>query len=150
MPVFSSSPIYNIYDVNILYGRFNTSSLAPNKHIIKYGAGVRMHMLNKNQNYRLDRDTPITDLSMLVEEPDRIYFNIRFTFSYTYRILLTKNLNLDLGVITNAALTFKSGAHYNVYEEGKPIYDANYVDMRLGAETFWNMVYFKTGLSFDF
>lgn len=149
IPALSSSPVFNIYDFNIFYGRFSDAVLSPNKHLIQYGLGVRIHSLNKNQNYRLDSSTPITDLNDFVGNPDKNYLTFRLTFSYTYRILLTKNLNLDLGVLTNLALAFRSRENFS-YDGNSPIYDEYYVGSKLRFETMMNMFYFKSGLSFDF
>ncbi len=149
IPFLSSSPIFNVYDINVFFGHFKKSALAPSQHLFQYGFGVRMSSLNTKQNYRMDANTPITDLSKFVEGPDDNYLSLRFTFSYTYRILLTKNLNLDLGLSTCVGLSLVQGGLYT-FNENEPIYNKYYIETRLKFENFMNILYFRSGLSFDF
>lgn len=148
-PFIISSPVFNIYDVQLFFGLFLTGNTSPNKHLLTFGGGVRMFSLDKKQNYRQDAETPYTDLSKFVEDPDKSFVYFRLSMNYTYRILLTKNLCFDLGINSNfwVYLRMDNGEQYTGGDYGIA-YDRNFMKGKLGAQTLYNMFYFRTGLSF--
>lgn len=150
-PLLISNPVFDIFDVQLLYGHFLSGSIAPNKHLFTYGAGVRIISLDQNQNYRKDSQTPYTDLSKFVEGYDSPMVYARVSMNYTYRILLTKNLSLDLGANLNVGLymNMDHGESYTVGSSYNGVaFDRYYVKSKLAAETFYNMLYLRAGLSF--
>lgn len=154
IPFLISTPVFNVYDIQLTIGHFASTNISPNKHLITFGAGIRMFSLDEKQNYRSDEITPYTDLSEFMEEYDRSYIFARISVNYTYRILITKNLSFDIGVNSNLTLT----THFdpeegNQYSYGYSIvkdaaYRRSFVQSRLGYQTFFNLFYFRTGLSF--
>ncbi|WP_107038478.1 hypothetical protein [Brumimicrobium mesophilum] len=153
-PFLISTPVFNVFDIQILSGRFNGNFISPNKHLWTYGLGVRIFSLDQNQNYRMDVETPITDLENLIEDFDRVYVFTRLSINYTYRILITKSLSLDLGINANFGLYQEMDPVYgnpgqSFYDGGNsPIYSRYFVKNKLGHETFFNILYFRSGLSF--
>lgn len=154
MPYVVSTPVFNIYDVQFTYGLFNSNHLAPNQHLISYGVGVRIFSLDKNENYRQDALTPFTDLSDFLSDYEKNFVFARLSLNYTYRILLTKNLSFDLGVNTNITLTTEFDPYtgnpsgYNYANNKKVAYSREYIKSRLGHYSFFNIFYFRTGLTF--
>ncbi|HLV40860.1 MAG TPA: hypothetical protein VKY37_01180 [Brumimicrobium sp.] len=154
IPFLVSTPVFNIYDIQLTYGLFNSSYIAPNKHIISYGLGLRIYSLSENENYRKDALTPFTDLSHYMNDYDKSFIFVRLSINYTYRILITKNLSFDLGINTNLTLTadfdpqegFPSQPGYALGEGAA--YRREFVKSRLAYQTFFNIFYFRTGLSF--
>ena len=154
LPYLISTPVFNIYDIQLTYGLFNSGYLAPNKHIISYGVGVRIFSLAENENYRKDALTPFTDLSKFMTDYDKNFIFARLSINYTYRILITKNLSFDLGINTNLTLTADfdpqegNPSSYS-FDTGKGVaYRRDFVKSRLAYQTFFNIFYFRTGLSF--
>jgi hypothetical protein len=158
IPFEISTPLFNVYDIQFLWGSFSDASTSPNKHLLTYGLGVRMFSLDQNQNYRFDANTPYTDLANYMEDYDEMYIYARLSMNYTYRILITKNLSLDLGVNFNiglyqdmeadGGLPMQSGYYSEENPSDSPAYVRYFVKNKLGHETFYNMIYFRTGFSF--
>lgn len=148
IPLLISTPVFNVYDLQVFYGYFISGSMSPNKHLFTYGGGIRMFSLDKNQNYRKNAGTPFTDLSQFVGGYDRSFIYARVTINYTYRIFLTKNLCLDLGINTNIGLYLDMDYGEGYQIGNKVAYNRNYIRAKLGAETALNVFYFRTGLSF--
>lgn len=148
-PFLTSNPVFNVYEVQVFYGSFLSKGTAPSKHLLTYGAGVRMFSLDQSQNYRKDSQTPYTDLSKFMEGYDDLLVYARISANYTYRLLLTKNLSLDLGVNFNLGI-YMDMDHGESYQSGDNgvAFDRYYIKSRLGAETFYNMLYLRAGLSF--
>lgn len=147
-PFLISSPVFNIYDVQLFFGFFLTGNTSPNKHLLTFGGGTRIFSLDKKQNYRQDAETPYTNLSRFVQDPDKSFVYFRLSMNYTYRILLTKNLSFDIGVNGNfwLYLNMDNGEQYTGGEN--IAYTRYYMKSKLGAQTLYNMFYFRTGLSF--
>lgn len=149
-----STPVFNVYDLQFLWGTFSDATIAPNKHLFTYGLGVRMFSLDQDQNYRQDEDTPYTDLADYMDEYDKKYIYARLSMNYTYRILITKNLSLDLGVNFNLGLYQEMEPQdglpmeYGFFTDEGPAYSRTFVKNQLGHETFFNMIYFRSGFSF--
>ncbi|RYM35673.1 hypothetical protein ERX46_01390 [Brumimicrobium glaciale] len=153
-PFLISTPVFNTYDIQILLGSFSDAVLAPNQHLFTYGLGVRMFSLDQDQNYRIDSETPITDLDDFLDDYEKVFIYTRFSMNYTYRMLITKNLSLDLGLNFNIGLYQDMDAvdnlpmEYGYFTGESAAYSRNFVRNKLGHETFFNMLYFRTGLSF--
>lgn len=155
-PFLASTPVYNVFDIQLTYGYFESSNIAPNKHIFSFGAGVRIFSLDQNQNYRKDADTPFTNLSTFIGSYDENIVFLRLSMNYTYRILITKNVSIDLGINTNvsvsggldATLGIPNEVYYDYQSESGPMYSKEFIDSKLGHETFFNIFYFRAGLSF--
>lgn len=87
---------------------------------------------------------------------DKAITPLRLTVGYTYRILLTKNLSLNLGVDGNIGLFtgftpqdgYPNGYLYFYQNENTAIYNYGFIRSRLKYETFFNIIYFRGGLSF--
>ncbi|WP_146194194.1 hypothetical protein [Brumimicrobium oceani] len=158
VPFEISTPVFNVYDVQFLWGVFSDATISPNKHLFTCGLGVRMFSLDQKQNYRFDEATPYTDLENYMEDYDKMYIFTRFSMNYTYRILITKNLSFDLGVNLNiglyqdmeadGGLPMQSGYYSEENPIESPAYARYFVKNKLGHETFYNMIYFRSGLSF--
>src|SRR5690554_2797618 len=153
-PYLVSTPVFNIYDIQFTYGLFNSNHLAPNQHLISYGVGVRIFSLDKKENYREDPSTPYTDLSYFLADYEKNFIFARLSLNYTYRILLSKNLSFDLGVNSNITLTTDFDPYdgdpsgYDFANNKKVAYSREYIKSRLGNYSFFNIFYFRTGLTF--
>ncbi|WP_417266665.1 hypothetical protein [Brumimicrobium sp.] len=153
-PYIVSTPVFNIYDIQFTYGLFNSNHLAPNQHLISYGVGVRIFSLDKKENYREDPSTPYTDLSYFLADYEKNFIFARLSLNYTYRILLSKNLSFDLGVNSNITLTTEFDPYagdpsgYDFANNKKVAYSREYIKSRLGNYSFFNIFYFRTGLTF--
>lgn len=163
-PFLASSPVFNIIEAQFSLGFFLGRAISPNKHLLQLQFGQRYFLFDKNQNYRFDEETPVENLGEFVQFADLGNLGIkkwRFSINYTYRILLTENLNLDLGVTTNFGIyrdmhsysgspeEYEENYNYNsTYYEG--VFPWLYVTNRLGFETVRNVIYLKFGVSFDF
>lgn len=151
-PFLISTPIFNVYDLQLVYGYFTSGTISPNKHLFSFGAGVRIFSLDQDHNYRKDAATPFTDLSNFMEGYDENFMFIRLSMNYTYRILITKNLSFDIGLNANLGLTLNmdqgEGYKPGPGNENGPAFERYYVNSKLGAETFFNILYFRTGFSF--
>src|SRR5690554_6476908 len=154
IPFLVSTPVFNIYDIQLTYGLFNSNHLAPNQHLISYGVGVRIFSLARQENYREDPSTSYTDLSYFLADYEKTFIFARLSLNYTYRILLSKNLSFDLGVNSNITLTTDFDPYdgdpsgYDFANNKKVAYSREYIKSRLGNYSFFNIFYFRTGLTF--
>jgi hypothetical protein len=116
--------------------------------------GLRIFSLDQKQNYRKDKDTPFTDLSNFMTDYEQNFYFPRISINYTFRMLLTKNVSLDIGVNSNLTMTFNfdpqtgDPTQYDYTTDTSIAYGREYVESRLGHTTFFNIFYFRTGLSF--
>lgn len=149
LPILVSTPLFNVYDLQLFYGFFSSGTIAPNKHLFTFGAGARIFSLDQDHNYRKDAETPYTNLANYMEGYDESFVYFKTSINYTYRILLTKNLSFDIGVNANIGLSLNmdSGEGYFQYHVNGPYYDRSFVKNKLGAETMLNILYFRAGLS---
>lgn len=155
----ASSPRFNMYEVKFIAGSFLGPNIAPGNHLLQYGIGFRSYSLDQKMQYYFDKDTPVTHSQFMGGYENNFIF-IRLSIGYTYRVLLTKNLSLDLGATFNLGGGNIFGDSYsgnNAFPQGyfyfkdtpeRIIYDRPYVKNRLGRETFSNVIYFRFGLSF--
>lgn len=154
----ASTPVFNMYEVKLIAGTFLGPNIAPGNHLFHYGVGFRSYSLDQNRQYYYDKDTPVTHRQFMAGYDSNIMF-LRFTVGYTYRLLLTKNLSLDIGSDFNLGgaimgetysgnNSFPQGYFYFENKANNVIYDRPYVKNRLGKETFSSMIYFRAGLSF--
>jgi len=155
-PFLLSTPVFNVFDLQLFSGRFDNSNIAPNKHLLTYGAGVRIFSLDKSQNYRKSSGEPYTDLAKFMHGYDDSFVFVRFSLNYTFRILITKNLSFDIGLNTNLTMTLDfddllGGIDgYDYIPKDFVAYSRDYVKSNLGSSTFFNMFYLRTGLSYAF
>lgn len=157
IPYEISTPVFNIYDIQFQYGKFSSNYIAPNKHLWTYGIGVRIISLDQKQNYRSDSETPFTDLNDFMEDYDKPFIFFRASINYTYRILITKNLSLDLGFNLNAGAAMKDAAamagipsQSDYITNNQSAYPRFFMKSNLSNETFHNIFYFRSGLSYAF
>ncbi|RFC55561.1 hypothetical protein [Brumimicrobium aurantiacum] len=155
IPYHISTPIFNTFDFQVQFGSFSSSYIAPNKHLWTYGFGIRLFSLDQNQNYRKDSETPYTDLDTYMEDYDKPFIFYRFSVNYTYRTLITKNLSFDIGFNLNAGLAAMKAeavegdpSTYGSIYGDEYAYNRYFIQAKLAHETFYNIIYFRTGLSF--
>ncbi|WP_107038483.1 hypothetical protein [Brumimicrobium mesophilum] len=151
------NPVYNIIEIQGSFGIFLGQSIAPNKHLLQFQYGPRLFFIKNN--YNSDDGNSETELDQLYTTVDYkipMHF-MRFSVNYTYRQMLTENLNLDLGVTTNFGIysTFLdpySPFYYDYYTGSINFltYSPSYMKSRLARETMRNILYFKVGLSYNF
>lgn len=153
----ASTPVFNVYEVKFIAGSFLGRNIAPSRHLLHYGIGFRTYSLDQSKQYHYDKDTPVTHRQFMSSYDSNFTF-LRLTVGYTYRLLLTKNLSLDLGADFNlgggnimglsSPESFPEGYFYFKNEGNYEIYDRAYMKNRMGFETFSNVIYFRAGVSF--